>query len=82
MQINPSIVERASGDELILLNIESGQLYSLNETGAVLWPMIKENSNDALMADALQEKFEVEAAAAISSARDFIADLKAQNILV
>jgi hypothetical protein len=48
-----------SGDELVLLQLERGVYFTLNETGARLWEAIGEGATAGALRDALVASFEV-----------------------
>jgi len=56
--VRPSkdVVSRRVGDEIVLVNLESDQMYSLNPTGARAWELLAaESSRQEIRAELLRE---------------------------
>ncbi len=55
--INPACTTANVGDEVVVLNADSGVYFSLNEVGGYLWEKIKNGpvSPEQLVADVVQE---------------------------
>lgn len=62
---NPQVASRSVGSEVVLLNMEDGQYYSLNDTGALVWQLLQAHrpSLDDLAAEVIAH-FEIDATTA------------------
>jgi hypothetical protein len=57
---HPDVVWRRVGAEVIVVNLKTGCMYSLNYTGARLWELISAGHDRAAVETALIEEFDVE----------------------
>lgn len=69
------------GDESVLLDSESGQYYAINETGLAIWRMVQDRLQPYQIALRLHSEFEVSHDQAASDVRDFLAMLRASDLL-
>lgn len=77
----PDVVARAVGDEMILLDLESGIYYTLNPVGALVWKGLEARSSfDDLLAAILAD-FEIDQETAASDIQSYVDDLTAQGLL-
>lgn len=81
MKISDKIIDRKSGDSVILLNLETGDMFTLNETGAHIWSALKTTSRSSDIADSLVDQFEVTQEDALTTVDAFLIDLKDRQIL-
>jgi len=51
--INENITSKTVGNEAILLNFDSGEYFSLNETGVQIWDLLKKGHNLSSIIDIL-----------------------------
>jgi uncharacterized secreted protein with C-terminal beta-propeller domain len=42
---NPNVTFQRLGDELVVVNLESDTIYTLNETAAIVWEMLQNGSD-------------------------------------
>jgi hypothetical protein len=56
---NPRVLSRRLADEVVLVHLDTNQIYALNETGARFWELLAETRNRSEIEDALQAEFEV-----------------------
>jgi hypothetical protein len=55
----PDIVARRVENELVLVDLDTNRIYSLNATGARLWELLNEGRTRAQIVTALSEEFDV-----------------------
>lgn len=56
MRPSSDVVARRLDDELVLVNLKTSRIYTLNRTGARLWELLAEgNDRDAIEAELLHE---------------------------
>jgi hypothetical protein len=70
----PGIIETDLGSELILLDPETQQMFSLNPSGRLIWRLLGAMSFDAIIANVV-EQFDVSAEDADRDARALLARL-------
>jgi hypothetical protein len=54
------VVSRRLEDEVVLVHLRTNRIYTLNETGARLWELLKEGRGRAEIEKQLFQEFEVE----------------------
>lgn len=59
--INENLVTRSVGDEMIVLNLESGTFHSLNSVGAALYRRMRHGACVEALVEAVVGEFEVDA---------------------
>jgi PleD family two-component response regulator len=76
--------DQISGDldgHVVLLSIENGEYYNLNEVGSRIWALLEQPMTVAALVDALMAEFEVDRATCEKQAVDFLAQLRVDNLL-
>jgi hypothetical protein len=56
---SPDVVGRRVDDELVLVQLRSNQVYSVNRTGARLWELIAEGCSPADALERMLQEFDV-----------------------
>jgi hypothetical protein len=79
-QPNPSVIETELPGELILLDPETQEMFSLNESGRAVWRAIPGRSIGEV-AELLSAEYEVEAEAAEADVRGLVARLTGAGLL-
>jgi hypothetical protein len=69
------------GEETVILNVESGQYYGLNEVGARVWELIQEPRSLAEVRAALVEEYDVEPQSCERDLRQIVGDLMANGLV-
>ena len=75
------IVWRQVGDELVLLELESGRYLSVNQTGATLWPLLLEGCPATRLVDELVQSYGIAPEQAREDADRFLASLRGMGML-
>jgi hypothetical protein len=55
------VLHREIADETVLVNLEEGRYYALNETGSAIWSLLEEPILAADLRDRLLDQYEVDA---------------------
>lgn len=79
---SPDAVESAVGDETVILHLKSGVYFGLDPVGTRIWAMIKDGLATADICKRLADEFDVSQEVVEADARQFLSDLKANDILV
>ena len=79
-QPNPSVIETELPGELILLDPETEEMFSLNESGRAVWRAIPGRTVEEV-AELLSGEYAVEAAAAAADVRALVARLTGAGLL-
>lgn len=81
LTIKPDVVARAVGDEMILLDLETGTYFTLNAIGAIVWRGLETSVSFEAMATAIVENYEVDAVTALSDIDEYVAQLIAEGLV-
>jgi hypothetical protein len=69
------------GEETVILNVESGQYYGLNEVGARVWELIQQPRALSEIRTALLEQYDVEPEVCERDLRRIIEDLMTNGLV-
>ncbi len=75
------VLFRKLDDEIVLLDLDSGEYFSLNDTGARVWELVGEGLAAEEIADRLAREFAVTPEVAIEHVRDLCTELLAAGLL-
>lgn len=76
--------EQVSGDidgQVVLLSIENGEYYNMNEVGSRIWALLEEPKTGDELVEQLLTEFEVERATCEQEVAAFLAHLQKDNLL-
>lgn len=59
---SPDVVSRHLGDEVVLVNLVTNEIYALNETGAAFWELFSEGLSRPEIEQRLLASFDVDEA--------------------
>jgi hypothetical protein len=80
--MNRDVVARQVGEEMVLLDLESGTYYTLNEVGAVVWRKLGAGETLDAIVDAIVTEFDAEAPAVRDDVARLVADLRSHRLLL
>lgn len=75
------LMSAAVDDELLMMSVDHGRYFNLNEVGARIWELLAEPVTLTQLVDALVKDYAVEARAARGEVEAFLADLRARGLL-
>jgi hypothetical protein len=78
---SPAVVFRQLEDGAVLLDLESGVYFGLDEVGTRVWTLLLERGTPAAVCDALREEFEVDPGVLAGDVLRLVGELQ-QNGLV
>ncbi len=81
IRIPDEVVYEVLDGEAIVLNLESGVYYTLNETGTRIWQLLSEHGRVDAVKSAMLEEFETTAEAVEADISKLIDDLREQGLL-
>ncbi len=76
--------DQVSGDldgKVVLLSIENGQYYNMNEVGSRIWALLEQPMTVAELIDRLLSEFEVERSTCETEVAAFLGQLRKDNLL-
>jgi hypothetical protein len=81
LTVPPSVVTRAVGGEVLLLNADTGRYYTLDPTGARVWALIASLETTDRVCDALAAEFQADPQELRRDVEALVSDLIAQGLL-
>lgn len=79
--IREAITWRKTGDEAVILNLESSEYYSANEAGTFVWELFSAGKKQDKIAAALAEEYGIPPAQAAKDTSDFLKELAKLKII-
>tara|TARA_B100000575_G_C22927679_1_gene537764 strand:- start:190 stop:441 length:252 start_codon:yes stop_codon:yes gene_type:complete len=76
--INESVISKTIDETEMILNVETGIYHELNETGSLVWSIIK---NDSLSKDELIKKLSLLYKDDLIDINEFLDDLKKSKLI-
>lgn len=78
---NKTIVQSKIGEEVVMLDMESGFYFGLNSVASVIWGMLAEEIGFEQLIDQLMAKFEVERSLCESDTQELLEEMLEKNII-
>jgi hypothetical protein len=78
---SPSVVAAALDDEMVLLNVETGTYFGLDEVGALIWGLVAEELDDTAIVARITSDYDIDELQARSDLHAFIDQLTAKGLL-
>jgi len=76
------ITHRVVDSEVVILNLESGNYYTINETGAIIWKALDDKKCLSEILDLLKNEYQYSADRSFEKdVEDFIKFLEKENII-
>ena len=82
VQRNPNMVASKLDEELVMMSVENGEYYGIDETGSRIWELIESPQMVSALIDSLLDEFEVEQAECENDTFEFLEELYAKNLLI
>lgn len=79
---NEDVVSRRMGEDLVLVQLETNQIFELNRTGARLWELIREGKSLEELRTIIRSEFRVEAERLDREIDRLLQELKDQHLVV
>jgi len=76
-----AVTWRKTGDEAVILNLETSEYYSANETGTFIWEQLNAGRKAGRIAAALAEEYGIPSEQAQRDTQAFLADLARLKII-
>jgi hypothetical protein len=76
------VLARRTGDELVVLNLDSEQYYGLDEEGTWFWEQIASGASFGEAVNSMQAEFEVDRDTLIEDLTSITADLQRHGLVV
>ena len=79
--LNSDVEFRRLGDRMVLVHLETNQVYELNSTGARVWELLEAGAQDDEILDRLTEEFEGEPEQLRQDVDDLLRELKSAGLI-
>ena len=80
-EISQAVTWRKAGEEAVILNLETSEYYSANETGSFIWELLSSGKKTGKIAEALAAEYGIPPAQAAADTEDFLKDLARLGIV-
>ena len=57
---NKEVIQSKIGDEVVMLDVESGYYFGLNSVASVIWDLMKEKINLNSMVESLMQEYDID----------------------
>ena len=81
-QRNERVIAKGVSESLVLLNLDNGEYYKLNEVGGRVWELCDGNKNVAEMVATICEEYEAPAEVIEADILDLLRDLVDEKMVV
>jgi len=81
IEIPEEVLFKPVGDEIILLNLESGIYYGLDAVGSRFWSILEEERDVDAALVRMGEEFEVDAATLERDCRELLGELRQRGLV-
>ncbi|MGE0493099.1 MAG: lasso peptide biosynthesis PqqD family chaperone [Vulcanimicrobiota bacterium] len=78
---NNIVASELDGD-LVMMSVDTGNYYSLDEVGAAIWELLDQPRPTGELVEGLVKRFEVERETCLEDIKPFLAELLAEGILI
>lgn len=80
-EIPPSVIAKRLGEEMVIVDLGSGNYFSLNATGAMIWDALASHQTVDALAGSLAEQFDAPREDIERDARELISELLQRGLL-
>ena len=81
-RVSDKVVFREIDEKIVLINLESGYYYSLNECGRFIFNLLRKNKNMPEVLEEIKIEFSVSSETANMDLEQFIEELERENIII
>ena len=78
---NKEVIQSRIGDEIVMLDVESGFYFGLNSVASVIWDNMKEKIDLRSLVDALMKEFDVDESTCESDTLELIGQMLEKKII-
>ena len=78
----PSVVYEKFDDELVLINLDSGNYYSFEKVGADIWDFIQSGGSEAEIIEGVSRRYTENSTIIEDAVKNFLSELKDEGLIV
>ena len=79
---SPTIIHEIIEGEAVIINMEMGHYYSIDQTGAGIWELVDKRASTAEIVESITQCYAGNPKTIQSSVLDFVAELQRENLIV
>ena len=77
----PKVIQETFDDEVVIINLDSGNYYSLDKVGAELWGFIEQRATTGEMIETIARRYEGERQELEKAIAQFLSELEQEKII-
>src|SRR5688572_5016456 len=77
----PTVISETFGDEVVVVNLQSGSYYSLEREAACAWTILDEGSTEADLVDRIAQRYAAPHAEIAGALKSFLAELQHEGLV-
>ena len=81
VNIAPQVLARRLPGGAVIVDLQTNEIFELNETSARVWEMLEEGSSPDVILTRLVEEFDVETVQAAAELNSLLADLERRGLI-
>jgi hypothetical protein len=78
----PTVTHETIDGEAVIINLDSGNYYSLVEAGSFIWALVEKGASASEVQDLLQQTYQGDAADIDRGVQELLAQLQQENLIV
>ncbi len=78
---NKEVIQSRIGDEVVMLDVESGYYFGLNSVASVIWDMMKEKIELNTLVENLMKEFDVDKATCELDTLELLEEMEGKKII-
>ncbi len=79
---NPQAAHQTVGEEAVVINLNNGSYYSLNDTGTIFWELLDGQRTIADCAQLIAQDYEVEVEMVEADLLELAAEFQAEGLII
>lgn len=79
--VSETVTWRKTGEEAVILNLETSEYFSANETGTFIWELLSAGQSPEKIPAALAEEFDISPERAAEDTAEFLEELTSLKLL-
>jgi hypothetical protein len=81
LRIHPDLVFQRLDDQALLLNMQTNQIYEMNQTAARFWELLSTHADLKYVQEQLMDEFEIEATQLAEETQAILSFLQAEALI-
>ncbi|HEX3007867.1 MAG TPA: lasso peptide biosynthesis PqqD family chaperone [Bacteroidales bacterium] len=82
VQRNPKLIANQMDGEIVMMSVENGEYYGLDEIGSRIWELIESPVSVDQLINSLMTEFDVNHEECLNDTLEFLEDLRGKDLLL